>query len=344
MSIYFWSDPHLGLTRTSHTTATSRVALRAALHKQAAAVSAAGPAHRIAVCLGDLFDTTSNDEAVIREAHEILRTVDFILAGNHDLPNREGKVSSLELLSDVTASGKGKVINAPFIASVQQYGELVFVPHKVTQEMFIASLQQALDEFAEGKVLCLHCNYDNAFAASSESTLNLPREMAKQLLDKFQYILIGHEHIPRSDFGGKLQIAGNTHPTSFSDISDKFVWELRDGVLTPTRIWSMADHYQKIEWQDLVDGAASQAQFVEVVGAAPADKMSVIAQAVGKLWRDNNNALMVRNAVVSEDVEIAHRDFARSLDVPARITQELEASPALAATWAEYLGRAREGA
>jgi len=102
MKVLIYTDPHIGLNRLANTTQASAqrlgeknflwVQYLLELFKQK---------DMLAFCLGDLFDQYSNDEAVIKQAMELIQHTDIVLAGNHDISNRKDKVSSLELLHKV---------------------------------------------------------------------------------------------------------------------------------------------------------------------------------------------------------------------------------------------------
>lgn len=340
----FWSDPHLGLNRTSHTTATSRKLLQSALLTKARRIT-----DDPSVCLGDLFDTTDNEESVILQGAEIAKKVAAVLSGNHDLPNRDGKLSSLQLIGELVEDTAVVLLDktTDFVSlPLKGFNELVFVPHKRTQTLFDDTLNQLLQlpksATSDKNVLCLHCNYNSPFA-ENEATLNLTQGQAKRLLDVFDYILIGHEHIPRSDFEGRVQLLGNIHPTSFADISDKFIWEMTAEGLNPIKVWDKATHYLSLDWETLLSlpslSNAEELQFVEVIGTAPAARLPDIARAIQKLWGILPTAFMIKNAVKSDGVNIvAETEVQKALDVPARITQSLQNTPLLS-LWLNYLGQ-----
>jgi len=338
MALTFWTDPHLGLNRTSHTTPQSRKALREALYKQA--LWMVGKPSNPSICLGDLFDTTDNEEAVIAQGAEVASRCSLILAGNHDLGNRDGKMSSLQLIGELAKDSAIALEDATdTYFQVQVEGvDLFCIPHKRTQEIFDATLlniQSAIRINPEAIIL-LHCNYDNSFA-SDETSLNLSKSQAAQLVADFDYVLIGHEHIPRSDFGGRLQILGNIHPTSFSDISDKFIWAYEKGELRKEKIWS-ADKYLLIRWEELLSSGISKIdlEFIEITGTAPASKLPEISKAVQKLWAQFPTAYMIRNHVKSEAIVVDVPTQHKALDVPAQITAELQGSKLLP-LWTKYL-------
>jgi len=348
MPTIFWTDPHLGLNRTSHTTPASRKALRQALYDQALTIVEWG--HNQSVCLGDLFDTTENDEIIIAQGAEIASRCALVLSGNHDLANRDGRMSSLELVGTLAADSSIAIDDSStdHFNTAHDDCNLTTIPHKRTQELFDHALLAAgttgVCGGAETRILLLHCNYTSGFA-TDEASLNLTKEQAALLLTAFDYILIGHEHIPRSDFDGRLQILGNTHPTSFSDISDKFTWHLdADKKLVPSLHWAKEDHYVVMDWELFlnfpldVDAMWQDLQFIEIVGIAPAARLPEIAKAVQKLWGVAPNAYMIRNNVRAESLVIAQVEIKRALDVPARITEELQGSPLLP-LWTSYLSR-----
>lgn len=368
----FWSDPHLGLNRTSHTTPQSRVKLQQALYGQAIRIvrsnikesdpiweSLNGPP---VVCLGDLFDQATNDELTIAQGASIAEYCKAVLAGNHDHTNRDSAMPSLRLVADVRAAENIYISednDSYDYVSLPPYAAMVLVPHKLTQELFGQTLQRVYEERLRNRqayeekedtppltVLCLHCNYNSGFA-TDDATLNLPREDAALLLEVFDYVLIGHEHIARDDFDGRLQVLGNIHPTSFSDISDKFVWDLyEDGTLEPRRVWS-ADNAMKVSWQVLLDTPAMREgnweglQFIDITGTAPASRLPDIAKAVSELWRISPDALMIRNSVVSEELEITQVEAHRALDIPTKIAEELKGTD-MQPLWENLVARIAE--
>lgn len=343
MSIWFFSDPHIGLVRNSHTTVQSRAALRQELFRTAARLIEITGSDQL-FCLGDLFDTDTNDEATILQGAEIVNRCTMVLGGNHDLPNREGKLSSLQLLDQV-------ILHKIVCGSTDEPGfgrginpSVYFVPHMATQELFEQSLREACADAASLKeaypghpfILCLHCNY-NSGLIHNDASLNLTKEKADELLEVFEYVLLGHEHESRTLHGGKLIILGNTHPTSFSDISDKYIWEFDGSEFRAHLLWSKADNYGKVDWDHDIDVIPDTVQFIEITGKAPAERLPDIAQNIAKLWKTYPNLLMVRNNVES-DISLPEVDVAvsRTMDLPSRIGHALADSDLLP-IWNHYV-------
>ncbi len=216
MRIIFYSDPHFGLNRRENVTEAS---LRAREQYALDYIRQLTQGYDQVICLGDLFDKASNKEDVILRAASAVEFTDFILAGNHDLINREGAVSSLHLLKEIWPN---KVMLDPI--EVKSYVRLHFLPHQKTQTDFENALEMAFADVdtsgCDKKFLLLHCNFDSAFA-DKEHELNLTGGMAEKLLTKFDTILIGHEHAAQDLLGGRVRIIGSLFPTSFGDASAK---------------------------------------------------------------------------------------------------------------------------
>ena len=214
MRILFYSDPHFGLNRRENVTEAS---LRAREQYALGYLRELTQGYDQVICLGDLFDKASNKEEVILRAASAVEFTDFILAGNHDLINREGAVSSLHLLKEIW---NDKIVLDP--RHVHAKVHLHFLPHQKTQTDFENALEMALNDVdLEGKhFLLLHCNFDSTFA-DKEHELNLTGGMAEKLLTKFDTILIGHEHAAQDLLGGRVRIVSSLFPTSFGDANAK---------------------------------------------------------------------------------------------------------------------------
>jgi DNA repair exonuclease SbcCD nuclease subunit len=321
------SDTHIGLSRQSHTTPASSARLRDALW--GAAVGAIQDWDEV-IHLGDLFDKYSNPESVMVDGANVMKACSAVLAGNHDMANRDGCLSSLQLLDRLTDS---MILLEP-CTFLSEDRKVVFhaVPHCMTQTAFEEALETATQWHNKDLpwVLLLHCNYDNPMAAGSEASLNLTRERAGTLLETFDLVLLGHEHAARSDFGGRLQVLGSLHPTSFSDISDKYAWTLDTGTLELGRecVWKW-DRHMKIDWRDLGTACSSAPlEFLDITGTASPSGMRTVADAVQKAWKNNPSLYMVRNSVVVEGAgAVAVTEAHKALNVADRVRAELAGTP-----------------
>jgi len=298
MSTYnLFSDPHLGTKRAAHTTAESAQRLKDRLYTSA--LMASDALHGINICGGDLFDRAYNDETTLLQGYNIAHRCRFVLSGNHDETNRQGAMTSLHALKEMGAP----VVSCPDLSTphFDHFKEFWMVPHHASQEMFDQALQEAADHASQSsdgnKYLILHCNYNCPFD-TEDSTLNLSPEMAEFLLQHFTRIFIGHEHNSKLLFDDRLVIMGNTHPTSFSDVSDKFRWELDPATdeLTPVRIWEESYAYREIKFGDPIPDLAG-VQFVDVIGAEPVDNGVEVAEYVRSIWNAGNTLIAVRNNV-----------------------------------------------
>lgn len=323
-----FTDPHLGTRRAAHTTRESSKRLTLSLFKQAWDIieDAEKP-----ICLGDLFDRAFNDESILVQGYEIASNCMWTLAGNHDETNREGTITSLRALQEMGCS----IISSPSLSEpyFDNFEPLYFVPHHASQELFEQAMLEAAEHAARERagrasVLMLHCNYDQPFA-TEDDTLNLSPAVAQKLLESFDYIFLGHEHKPSTHFDGRVVILGNSHPTSFGDLSDKFSYQLEitdDSIdLAKTRIWSKDERFASVMFgQELPD--LGGVQFIDVIGAA--DEAVAVADFMQQVWENAPDALAVRNSVSVAGVNVADDEAEKPVveDLRTRISRELEGS------------------
>ena len=334
MKLTLFTDPHLGTRRAAHTTRDSSKKLTAALYEQAMRI---GTNAENPVCLGDLFDKSANPEEIIVQGFNVASRCRWTLAGNHDCSNRADTVTSLDAIREMGCS----IISSPNLHApyFDVHGPLYFVPHHASQQLFEQAMRDAAADAGvqrEGmaSVLMLHCNYDFGFACEDD-TLNLSHALAEELLVAFDYIFLGHEHNPSSHHGGRLVVLGNTHATSFSDISDKFSYtlEVDDASiqLTKTCIWSKATSFAEVrlgtELPDL-----SEVQFVDVTGIADAAGALEVAEFIQTIWKAGPELLAVRNSVqIGDHLAGTNLEDSRPalVDLKATIADDLAGSDLL---------------
>lgn len=331
-SYTLFTDPHLGTRRAAHTTRESSKRLTLHLYAQALGIVESYP-HPI--CLGDLFDRAFNDEATLVQGYAVASRCLFTLAGNHDEVNREGAVTTLRALQALNVPlSAGPDLSSPFFTANDD--GLYSVPHHASQELFEQALLQAAQHAAENRAgkfaaLLLHCNYNVPFK-TEDDTLNLTPELAEQLLADFDLILLGHEHRPAAYFDGRVVVMGNTHPTSFADISDKFAYHLdaETGELSRELIWSQASGYREIKVGEEI-GDLAGVQFVDVVGLAGAEDAVAVAEFVQQVWAAAPEAYAVRNNVQIGDhlADVEEAERPALVDLKSKISADLEGSDLL---------------
>lgn len=311
-TITLFTDPHLGVSRQSHTTRASSQRLQDALYYQAMAV--VSTADHPVVCLGDLFDSAFNSERIIAQGINVASRCAATLSGNHDETNREGTLTSLQVVQEAGAY----ICRAPNLSNpyFDVWQEAVYmVPHHASQELFLAACQEAAWHAAVHRdglasVLFLHCNYDFSLAVT-DNTLNLPAEFAEQLLESFDKIFIGHEHNGSTHLDGRVVVMGNTHPTSFHDIGDKYVYHLDLDTAEYTReaIWVEKDHYRELKFGD-EPGDLSGVQFINVIGHEAVADAALVTDYINSLWKaaeytedgcTGSDMLAIRNKVALKD-------------------------------------------
>ncbi len=325
MKILFASDFHLGASRKAGYTPESSA--RREDYAYDLLEQILKTPHDYAICGGDFFDKFTNSETCIARASEVAKSFDFILPGNHDLSSRESVIGSLELLYFLRQREYW------FIRSNDLFGyqnmHVFVVPHQLTQERFIEELGKAeLAAQAGGhgtwKILLLHCNYNSPFELN-DSSLNLPREKAHELLSTFHYILLGHEHRALDDFDGRLRIIGSHLPTTLDDLTDKrhLVFDTDTGHLESITHWRAADH----AYAGPAAGAPAGRQFY-VLTDLQDHKLPV------QLFKEGAFAVKVEVSGRAAATETATVQALRPL--PEQVETELAQHPELLALWKEF--------
>ena len=105
------------------------------------------------------------------------------------------------------------------------------------------------------------------------------------------------------------------------------------------QVWSKELGYLEIDVNE--EGfipATTTAQFVRVVGTAPADQMARVSKGVNTLWKNSPNLLAVRSEVAVTQIEGQDSTAieATAETLPALIARELEADPAMKQMWEEF--------
>lgn len=331
MIMNFFTDPHLGTRRAANTTRESSKKLQDTLYQ--AALNAIHP-DTPNICLGDLFDRAFNDESVLVQGFNVATNCVGTLAGNHDETNRAGTVTSLTALKEMGVD----IISTPCLSKPHfevfgGHAGLYFVPHHASQElfekaMFEASAHAAANREGKSAILALHCNYNCPFEMEDD-TLNLSTEVAEQLLEYFDLILLGHEHKPSTHHDGRVIILGNTHPTSFSDISDKYRYgiDLDTCEVEQVKIWDQAASHLILKVGDTIPDLSGK-QFVDVVGFDEAGNGPLVNQYVQEVWAAGADLLAVRNNVKLGD-HLAGMEGAEApklVDLTSRIADDLKDS------------------
>jgi len=305
--INFSTDSHLGQVLSTHTTHASRLALKEALYHQALAVTDINDNPHY--CLGDLVHTYRNTEDVIQQAVSILGRLTNCIMGNHDVTNRVDSIGTLELLEPMFEVVPAVMEKCD--VAVHDEGDVLIsmVPHTNSQELFEKTLLDLLKNknSKKSEILLLHCNYESPWE-NNETTLNLTEDVAKKLLDKYDYILIGHEHNHREELDGRVVLLGNIHPTNFGDISDKYRWTLDKGKLEKYLVWEKKKHYLKIDPSSELE-ISEDIQFLEVSGEVDSSEYPAYCKWLAGLWKRCPKAYAIRS-----NVEIITEDFTNTID------------------------------
>jgi DNA repair exonuclease SbcCD nuclease subunit len=295
------TDPHEGLKRASHTTPSSKLRWTEEIHRHL--MKQLDTDHSV-YCLGDLFDKSNNPESVIIKGYEAVGKMKRVVSGNHDLINRADVITSMQLLHDEL--GLSEVISfSPFgqytVDIWEEQGWTFFcIPHASTQTLFEKALQEAYDKAEmnnrDRNVLLLHCNYDIPTDFATDTSLNLTKENAQDLSEKFRVTVLGHEHNPKEDLNGSVVVLGSTMPTDFSCMGEKRAMLLSEtGEISYETIWE-SSLQAEIDAKSLlkleVESLAGK-RFISVTGNLKQSEVSDFNKALRSLW-DNDTILAIK--------------------------------------------------
>lgn len=320
MKVLFFTDPHIGIRRSSHTTVASQEKLRTFLFEEVMKMLEEQrqdfEPYDLTVCLGDLFDLYSNKEDIIAQGAQVVRQCDFILAGNHDLRNNVNTTSSLQLLAKMDSDNEEPKFvispdgSKPYARTVDICEEhaLAFVPHCFDQATFEESIDLAIKQKQKDvfTILCLHCNVGEGFghAEAEGTTLYLTDAMQSKINKHFDLCVVGHEHVPKKT--KKIVTLGNFFPVSFGEVADRFVYvfdtETRE--LEKIKTFDAADQWVEFNVFDLLESGGEidcAIPLVEIEGEIEAKSYPDLSRALLKFWRHNEDSLFaVKNSVVVE--------------------------------------------
>lgn len=341
MKIGLMTDPHVGFRPKSHVTSSSAARYQQEVLDRALEEADRLPATRF--LLGDLFDKSMNPEHIIDNGAELASKFAVVMSGNHDVTNREGTVSSLELLGRRGSLGKTEVVfthDGSQFRRIQAGADFFFLCHYYTQAQFEEAVRAACeaenDPEGRKRVLCLHCNVGDGHGTEvtgEQSSLYLTDELQKLVCEHFGLILVGHEHNHRV-VRKKIWILGNHYPLGFDQMVTKHIWILDTETLEMTSIpcWDPKHSYVELSVGDLLDGVKPHeagAEFIRLTGEAPAQKRAEIAAAVTQLWKSDDDCVLmaVRNDIVIHGGVASPAEVRRgSMNFAERLEAEAEAA------------------
>ncbi len=335
------NDLHLGVSRQAGTTLQSREALRHWMFNEFVGLIAC---EDHVIVNGDLFDdfvVSNRDLLDTFLAFSSWLSGDqkrhlCLIAGNHDNSPKADAVSSFTMLHRLLSSSFSSQLT---VLDINEQGAVAShtyaIAHHANQDLFDAALAKAYKEWHPRMFyLLLHANYDNGFAAESDHSLNVSKEVAEQFTSRGITLIFGHEH-QRRRVGERIIVAGNQIPSSISDClgnDDKVMLRMgSDGAMIEEVTWKreqVGGGFAEASWRELSPSSPlGDADFIRVTGEVPAAEASDAVSAIAQLRRDHpafviTNATRVEGAV---DVSELPKTFqaASKFDVMSFIRENL---------------------
>ena len=314
------NDLHIGAVRTAGTTPVSAGRLREYL--LTCLENTLSRVDEDLVVLGDLFDTHTVAMSDLLNTYMVFKNwltkghKLWLVAGNHDLSKDSSKLSSFQFLGKLLGA-----LGATYIEGSRCITDDVYViSHVPNQDLF----DMELAKVPQCQYLLVHANYDNDFAAETDHSLNVSKEVAENLPVKT--IFFAHEHYYRKMLNGKVFVGGNQFPSSISDCLkqvDKFMHRLGDSV-ERIKVWDAAE-YVEVDWKDV---GSPDAKFIRVVGNATAEESASAMEAVAQL-RKVSQALVVGNGIkvagsdAQDSLNLASFEEIKAFDVMSALEEYL---------------------
>ncbi len=350
MGTIIYSDPHIGLKLSANTTPASRKRLEKFQWQALDDVQASREEGDSLICGGDFFHHHRVDEDSLLRSIPWAKAHDLIMSGNHDIVNEAYKSGSMDLLRYVCADKKD------LLFSHTEFGEAVSnsvwrdgiafhtIPHCTTQHLFDHALKDLVHQrrqqdsaYPHVNYLILHCNYDNPLA-TKDTELNLSKSTAKWLTEYFDYVVLGHEHNFRTDLNDRLIVVGNTYPTNFGDIADKFCLRVdAQGNPELCDLWNKDKFYQEVHCQSLED-VRPQVQWLRIKGQCEPGHLHEISKQVKGLWKNLPEVVAIKLDVDIKTKSAEYDYSSGSSNLKQLIAEELKGEKDLLTLWESLIG------
>lgn len=283
---------------------------------------------------GDLFDEMEVPNRFVLEAHNILsewlvasKRQMYLVRANHDWHPAGRKLSAWELLVEILVSSFPEQVSGIYGEFTHVEGNIYAIGHAANSDIFELELERAID-FApsvEGKkILILHANYLNPFAAKSDHSLSVDEDMLARLVEAGYQVLGAHEHQARSlvltngkfktlsefEPDADLIVLGNQTPSSIADClshgqaqrdGKKYAHVIEGKDISRLETWNNTGNFISVEWSDLA--RVEDQKFIRVTGKITKEQSAEVLSVIAK-FRSKSKAFVVANSLQVEGVTL----------------------------------------
>lgn len=276
------------------------------------------------VQLGDVFDSFKCSNSVLAEAVRVMERFDVSIVANHDLSNNTTIRSAIFDAFDLQPEDSKlyDLVHTKPMVILRDTTSLTLVPYHITQSSYeetLRSLERPVVAIGDVAILCLHTNVMNDFCHADIDN-NLTKEMIESLLEKFDYIITGHEHNARSLYNGRVIVSGSIIPMSFAEMTDKIMptFDTKTKQWSNEVLFSVSDNFKRVLVQEFLD-MQTPMNFIEVTGEIqPSDVLPVNKKITnwfrsGEVIAIRNNTQLIKSSKTIEKVSgLSWKDMVKS--------------------------------
>lgn len=309
MKTSFIGDLHIGYKRTSFTSPVAHSRYANEILKQAKLAIEVESSTKIQV--GDVFDKFRDTDATLVNGVGVAQHVNIVVVGNHDISNTIKERSTMVMCDKMVNSFEGCRTNfvfpsqddkptATIYVAEAESTAIVVVPYCYTQDQFSRSIDRAnklaIDHTElRHKILVLHTNYNLGYELT-ETTNNLAKETAVNLLENFSYIVSGHEHNYSKHLKGRLIMTGSVMPVSTAELENKYVhvFDSDTGQFSKQIIWDAKVRAVTYDANAMPSELPKGTQFVSISGKTNSPGVVLVQKRISEYWKTCGSLLVCK--------------------------------------------------
>lgn len=326
MKIVFIGDIHLGFYRKSftHPVASERYQNKMVEMAEKALHLAKQQDHYIQVIqVGDLYHHYSNKDIQLGQGLSLSQNIDYTLSGNHDISHDLSKETTLGILSEAWGGEEASGVITKITTREIFNTSVTFVPYYKTQKQFLGALIEAEEVTFSGiKILVLHTNFNLSYDIT-DTTNNLTRARAVELLETFDFIVSGHEHNYGTYLDGRLIMTGSVFPLSMSELESKYVhiYDTDMKEFSKVKVWENNTTYT-YDIDNMPEYLKEGTQFVSVVGKQQGTNKSDMSKKILSWWKTCQTLLVCKPDIDTDSTNTVEESSSGTMEEMVHVIRQ----------------------